>query len=318
MLRYIARRLVASLFVLWVISALVFALMNVLPGDAALGGTGFGVTPEVIAEIRAELGLDRPLLERYGDWIFSALQGDLGKTLNGFEMSELLADRAPATIQLGILSLILVIVVAIPVGLLAALRPGSKTEVTASSLMIAANSIPEFLAGIGLVVAFGIGLGWFPIFGYVPFWEDPVANMHRMVLPVVAVSLPWTTLLMRQTRSAMINVLNDDYIRTARAKGLRGRVVVVRHGLRNALIPIVTVFGFQAGAVFAGAVITETVFAIPGMGFLFVQSVLNTRDFQVVQNVAMFFAVVVVIVNLLVDLSYPLFDPRVRAERSAA
>ena len=151
-----------------------------------------------------------------------------------------------------------------------------------------------------------------------PFWEDPAENMKHMALPVIAVSLTATTLLMRQTRSAMINVLTDDYIRTARAKGLRERIVIVRHGLRNALIPIVTVFGFQAGLIFSGAVITETVFSIPGMGRLFVEAVVQERDYAVTQNVTMFFAVSVILVNLLVDLSYPLFDPRIRMGAEAS
>ena len=179
--------------------------------------------------------------------------------------------------------------------------------------MIIGNSIPEFLTGIALVLVIGLELDLLPILGYVPIWEDPVENLKHMALPVIAIALTATTLLMRQTRSAMINVLNDDYIRTARAKGLRGRVVIVRHGLRNALIPIVTVFGFQAGLIFSGAVITESVFAIPGMGRLFVDAVIDSQDFAVVQNVVMFFAVCVVAVNLVVDLSYPLLDPRIRA-----
>ena len=226
--------------------------------------------------------------------------------------------RVPATMQLGILSLIVVITIAIPVGVLSALRPGSKKEVGASTLMIVGNSIPEFLTGIALVIVLGLEFGWFPIFGYVPFWEDPAENMKHMALPVIAVSLTATTLLMRQTRSAMINVLTDDYIRTARAKGLRERIVIVRHGLRNALIPIVTVFGFQAGLIFSGAVITETVFSIPGMGRLFVEAVVQERDYAVTQNVTMFFAVSVILVNLLVDLSYPLFDPRIRMGAEAS
>ncbi|MCY4618977.1 MAG: ABC transporter permease [Chloroflexi bacterium] len=313
MLSYITTRLLSSLFILWVISVLVFALMNALPGDPAAGIVGVEATPELIEATKRRLGLDKPLVERYGNWIWSALQGDLGTSLvNEVSINELFSRRVPATMQLGILSLIVVISVAIPVGVVAALRPGSKTEVGASSLMIIGNSIPEFLTGIALIVVLGLELGWFPIFGYVPFWEDPAENMRHMALPVIAVSLTATTLLMRQTRSAMINVLNDDYIRTARAKGLRERVVVVRHGLRNALIPIITVFGFQAGLIFSGAVITETVFAVPGMGRLFVDAVVNQQDFLVVQSVTMFFAIAVVLVNLVVDLTYPLLDPRIR------
>ena len=313
MLRYITTRIISSLFILWVISVLVFALMNVLPGDPAAGILGVEATPELIEATKRRLGLDKPLVERYGRWIWNALQGDLGTSLIGeVSINQYFERRVPATMQLGILSLIVVIAVAIPVGVLSALRPGSKKEVSASTLMIVGNSIPEFLTGIALVIVLGLEFGWFPIFGYVPFWEDPAENMKHMALPVIAVSLTATTLLMRQTRSAMINVLTDDYIRTARAKGLRERIVIVRHGLRNALIPIVTVFGFQAGLIFSGAVITETVFSIPGMGRLFVEAVVQERDYAVTQNVTMFFAVSVILVNLLVDLSYPLFDPRIR------
>ncbi|MDE2986507.1 MAG: ABC transporter permease [Chloroflexota bacterium] len=313
MLRYITTRIVSSLVILWVISVLVFWLMNVLPGDPAAGVFGQYATPEQVEAFRERTGLNRPLVERYGDWIFNALQGELGGSLLGdVPITETFARRVPATMELGILSLMVVIGVAIPVGVLAALRPGSKTEVAASTMMIVGSSIPEFLTGIALVIVLGLELGWFPVVGYVPFWEDPVDNLKHMALPVIAISLTATTLLMRQTRSAMINVLNDDYIRTARAKGLAGRVVLVRHGLRNALIPIVTVFGFQAGLIFSGAVITEQVFNIPGMGRLFVESVVETQDYAIVQNTTMFFAAAVILVNLLVDLSYPLFDPRVR------
>ena len=313
MLRYITTRIISSLVTLCVISVLVFWLMNVLPGDPVAGVLGTQATPELVEAFRERTGLNRPFVERYGDWIFHILQGELGGSLLGdVPIAETFARRVPATMELGILSLMVVIGVAIPVGVLAALRPGSKTEVAASTMMIVGSSIPEFLTGIALVIVLGLEFGWFPVVGYVPLWEDPVDNLKHMALPVIAISLTATTLLMRQTRSAMINVLNDDYIRTARAKGLAGRVVLLRHGLRNALIPIVTVFGFQAGLIFSGAVITEQVFNIPGMGRLFVDSVVAQQDFAVVQNTTMFFATAVILVNLLVDLSYPLFDPRVR------
>ncbi len=314
MVRYIGTRVVSSIFVLWVISILSFLLMNVLPGDPSFAVTGINATPEMIEFTKERLGLNLPLHERYGNWIFNLLQGDLGLTLvTQIPQNEIFERRVLATLELGLLSLFVVVMVAIPVGVLAALRPGSKREVTASTLMIVGNSIPEFLTGIGLVLLLGLELGLLPIVGYVPIWEDPIQNLRLMTMPVIAIALTATTLLMRQTRSAMINVLNDDYIRTARAKGLRGRAVIVRHGLRNALIPIVTVFGFQAGLIFSGAVITESVFAIPGMGRLFVDAVVISQDFAVVQNIVMFFAAAVVLVNLVVDLSYPFLDPRIRA-----
>ena len=314
MIRYAGTRIVSSIFVLWVISILSFLLMNVLPGDPSFAVTGINATPELIEFTKERLGLNLPLHERYGRWIFNLLQGDLGLTLvTQIPQNEIFERRVIATLELGLLSLFVVVAVAIPVGVLAALRPGSKREVTASTLMIIGNSIPEFLTGIGLVLLLGLELGLLPIVGYVPIWEDPIQNLRLMTMPVIAIALTATTLLMRQTRSAMINVLNDDYIRTARAKGLRGRAVIVRHGLRNALIPIVTVFGFQAGLIFSGAVITESVFAIPGMGRLFVDAVVISQDFAVVQNIVMFFAAAVVLVNLVVDLSYPFLDPRIRA-----
>ena len=316
MLRYSIRRVLSSVVILILISILAFLLMNVLPGDPAARIVGINATPELIEQTKERLGLNEPLHERYASWFFNALQGDLGdSTIHQTPIAETFERRIPATLNLGILSLIVVVCLAVPIGVLAALKPGSKREVTASTLMIVGNSVPEFITGIGLVLLIGLHLDLLPVVGYVPFWEDPIQNLRHMAMPVTAVSLTATALLMRQTRSAMINVLNEDYIRTARAKGLRTRVVVVRHGLRNALIPIVTVFGFQAGLIFSGAVITEQVFGIPGMGRLFVENVVHSQDFNIVQNVVMFFAVCVVALNLLVDLSYPWLDPRIREGR---
>ena len=316
MLRYSIRRVLSSIVILILISILAFLLMNVLPGDPAARIVGINATPELLEQTKERLGLNAPLHERYASWFFHALQGDLGdSTIHQTPIAETFERRIPATLNLGILSLIVVVCLAVPIGVLAALKPGSKREVTASTLMIVGNSVPEFLTGIGLVLLIGLHLDLLPVVGYVPFWENPIQNLRHMAMPVTAVSLTATALLMRQTRSAMINVLNEDYIRTARAKGLRTRVVVVRHGLRNALIPIVTVFGFQAGLIFSGAVITEQVFGIPGMGRLFVENVVHSQDFNIVQNVVMFFAVCVVALNLLVDLSYPFLDPRIREGR---
>ena len=318
MSRYVVTRVLSSLVILWIVSLVSFLLMNLLPGDPSFGIGGIESTPESLAAIRDRLHLDDPLMERYFRWLFNALQGDLGLSLiNQESITDSFARRLPATVELGVLSLLLVIVVAIPIGVLAALKPGSKREVAASTTMIVGNSIPEFLTGITLILVLGLELDLLPVGGYVSIGEDPIENLKSMAMPVLAISLAATTLLMRQTRSAMINVLNDDYIRTARAKGLQGRTVIIRHGLRNAMIPVITVFGFQVGLIFSGAVITEQVFAIPGMGRWFVESVVVNQDFAIIQNVVMFFAVCVVAVNLIVDLSYPLLDPRIRAGREA-
>ncbi len=318
MSRYIATRVLSSLVILWIVSLVSFLLMNLLPGDPSFGIGGIESTPESLAAIRDRLHLNDPLMQRYFRWLFNLLQGDLGLSLiNQESITDQFARRLPATIELGVLSLLLVLVVAIPIGVLAALKPGSKREVAASTTMIVGNSIPEFLTGIALILVLGLELDLLPVGGYVSIGEDPIENLKSMAMPVLAISLAATTLLMRQTRSAMINVLNDDYIRTARAKGLQGRTVIIRHGLRNAMIPVITVFGFQVGLIFSGAVITENVFAIPGMGRWFVESVVVNQDFAIIQNVVMFFAVCVVAVNLIVDLSYPLLDPRIRAGREA-
>lgn len=313
MLSYISTRFLSSLLVLFIVSVVAFVLMNVVEGDPAQAMLELNATPEKIAAVKASLGLDKPLHERYWHWISHAFQGDLGLALTSrIPITELFRDKIVPTMQLGILALFVVLCVSIPVGVLAALRPGSKTEVAASTSMIVGASIPEYLSGIALVYIVGYELEWLPRTGYVPLGENIIESLRHMVLPVIALSLISTTLVMRQTRSAMINVLRDDYIRTARAKGLRDRAVIVRHGLRNALIPVITVFGFQVGVVFGGAVITEQVFAIPGMGRLFVQSVVQVQDYSVVQNLVMFFAIITVTVNLLVDLTYPLIDPRIR------
>ena len=313
MISYIGARLLSSLLVLFIVSVVAFILMNVVEGDPARAMLELNATEEKIAAVRASLGLDKPLHERYGHWIYNAFQGDLGLALTSrIPITELFREKLVPTMQLGILALIVVLSLSIPVGVLAALRPGSKTEVAASTTMIVGASIPEYLSGIALVYIVGFELELLPRSGYVPLSEDVIESLKHMVLPVIALSLISTTLVMRQTRSAMINVLQDDYIRTARAKGLRDRAVIVRHGLRNAMIPVITVFGFQVGVVFGGAVITEQVFAIPGMGRLFVQSVVQVQDYSVVQNLVMFFAIITVAVNLLVDLTYPLIDPRIR------
>ena len=321
MARYIATRLISSLILLWIISVLVFLLMTALPGDPTLKGT-FEMTAENREIVRERLGLNDPLPQRYFDWLFPALQGDLGvslaRTVGTVSISALFERRIPATVELGILSLLVVVTVAVPIGVLSALKPGSKREVAAGTAMIVGNSIPEFVTGIALILVISLHFDLLPVGGYVAFTEDPIENLKRMAMPVLAISLTATTLLMRQTRSAMINVLSDDYIRTARAKGLRERAVVVRHALRNALIPVITIFGFQAGLIFSGAVITEQVFNIPGMGRLFVESVVVEQDYNVIQNLVMFFAIATLLVNLLVDLSYTLIDPRIRTGRGTA
>ena len=313
MLVYVTTRALSSILVLLIVSVVAFVLMNVVEGDPARAMLGLNATPEAIERVERSLGLDKPLHERYGHWIFNALQGDLGLSLTSrIPIGELFGQKIVPTMELASWLW----------RSCCAYRSRSACWPRCGRLQGGSHRQhrndrrcidPGVSQRVALIYVVGFQLEWLPRIGYVPLNEDVIENLRHMVMPVIALSLISTTLVMRQTRSAMIIILQDDYIRTARAKGLRDSAVILRHALRNALIPVITVFGFQVGVVFGGAVITEQVFAIPGMGRLFVQSVVGVQDYAIVQNLVMFFAIVTVTVNLLVDLSYPIIDPRIRS-----
>ncbi|MGH2617950.1 MAG: ABC transporter permease [Thermomicrobiales bacterium] len=315
MLTYVLRRLVATLPVLLVISIGTFALMSLILGDPVLLilGQDAAVDEATIERMRTELGLNRPLPIQYLDWLRHVVVGDFGRSVRSpVPVSEAVLSRLPVTFQLTAMALSLAIIVALPLGIVAALRPGSRFDLGVSGLAVVGLSIPNFWLGILLIFLFALKLRWLPSAGYVPFTEDPLQNLKLMILPSLTLAAAYVGTLIRYTRSVMVDVLSQDYMQTARAKGLGRFTVVGRHAFRNGLIPIVTVISLELAGLFGGAVVTETVFSLPGVGTLLIRSILG-RDLPVVQGVVMFVAVAVVFTNLIADVAYAYLDPRVRS-----
>lgn len=311
--RYLARKLAQMLPVAVIVTIIVFALTNLLPGDPTVTILGEQATAEQRAAVRVEYGLDRPAPLRYVEWLGRAAQGDFGRSLRTREhVSEMLAARVPVTLQLTFVAILIAVAIGVPAGILAARFRGSAIDVVVSFVAMSSVAIPYFWMGVMLILFFSLRLGWLPPSGYVPFFEDPVQNLRLMVLPAVTIGTAFAALVMRQTRASMLQVLTQDYIRTARAKGMSEPRVVLKHALRNALIPVSTVVGLQIGALLGGAVVTETVFAMPGLGRMLVDGIFQ-RDFPVIQGAILFIVVAVFAVNVLTDLLYRLFDPRVKA-----
>ncbi len=314
MWQYIVRRLLQMVPVLALVTFLVHALMLAIPGDPvrALIGPGEVLDEEQIALIRKEHHLDEPVLVQYGIWLGKAVQGDLGRsTQNQRPVAEELGSRALVTLQFGIVAWITALFVGVPAGIASAVYRGRPVDYVATVLSIGGVAIPNFWLGIMAILLFGVTLGWLPTQGYVDIFEDPVEGLRHMALPAFALGVTSCALIMRQSRSAMLEVLAQDYMRTARAKGLSERVVIWIHALRNALLPVVTVFGLQTGRIFAGAVVIETLFGIPGMGNYMVQAIF-ARDFVVVQGGVLLMAVSVLTANLVTDLAYAWLDPRIK------
>ncbi|MFZ5992972.1 MAG: ABC transporter permease [Deinococcota bacterium] len=312
MTRFFLRRLVGGLPTLLLVTVMVFALTRVLPGDPALLLLGEEATPELVAKLRDELGLNRPLYVQYASWLGSLLRGDFGRSLrDNARVAPILWQKLPTTLELALFALLIALLLGIPTGVVAALRRGSATDAGVTVLALSGISVPNFFLGILLVYLFSIRLGWIPPSGYVEPWVDLRKNLSLMLLPAFTLGTALAGALARFTRNSMLEVLSQDYVRTARAKGLAGRVVIYKHALRNAAIPVVTVIGLQLGGLLGGAVVTEQVFSIPGFGRLVVDSVFN-RDFPVLQAVVLFSAIAVFLVNVLIDLLYAAIDPRIR------
>ena len=314
MLRCVFSRLAAVVPVLFVVSCMVFLILRLAPGDPAAVIAGSSATNADIEQIRARLGLDRSLPVQFGIWLGRVLQGDLGYSyfLNK-PVTELIAQRLEPTASLAIGTILLAVLIAVPLGAIAAARMGGWVDRVLSVLSVAGFSIPVFVTGYVLIYLFAIQLDWLPVQGYRPLGgKEGLAGWARhLILPWAALSIIYVALIARITRAAVSEALTEDYIRTARAKGVSEQVVLIRHALRNAAVPIVTVIGIGVALLIGGVVVTETVFAIPGLGSLTVDVVLN-RDFPVIQGLVMFFAVSYVLINLLVDLSYLALDPRIR------
>lgn len=297
--------------VLLISSFIVFAIGVLLPGDPTIAVLGENATVQQREQLRDALGLDDPIVVRYARWAAGALHGDLGTSLRTQEpVSRVLADRLPVTLELTALSILLAVAVGIPLGVAAAKWRGGLVDLGISVVGLSSLAVPYFWLGILLILLFSIHLGWVPPSGHIPFTEDPLGNLRLMVLPVMTVGTAMAALVMRQTRTAMLEALSQDYVRTARAKGQSETLTVLRHALRNAMNPIVTVVGLQFGSLMGGAVVTETIFSMPGLGRLVVDGIFN-RDLAVVQGAILTIVVCVVVINLLTDLLYAWLDPRV-------
>jgi peptide/nickel transport system permease protein len=306
---FILRRLLLTIPILLAMSVFVFLMIRLVPGDPVTTMLGFRATPENVATVRADLGLDAPLVEQYVDWMSGVVRGDFGRDyVSGASLSELLAQRVPVTLELTILAMILAVVVGVPLGVLAAVRPGWWRRAT-GTFVIGAVSIPDFWLGIMLVLLFAGTLHLLPPSGYVPFLEDPLGNLRYMVLPVLTLGIAEAAYILRTTRGAMEETLSAPFITFHRAKGVPRRTIVFRHALRNASLPIVTVVGIQFGVLLGGAIVVESLFALPGVGRLIVTAV-NQRNYLVVQGGVLVIATLFILVNLLTDILYTWLNPR--------
>jgi peptide/nickel transport system permease protein len=311
-LEFLVHRAAISVVTLFVISLIVFTGVRMIPGDPARVMAGTDADDAGLAEIREKYGLNDAVVVQYLRWLRLTVGGDLGESIRTREpVIRTVGRKLPITIELAVLSLLVAVAIAIPVGVLSAVRRNSLWDYLANGASLCGLSVPSFWLGIMLILFFSVRLGVLPASGFVSLWEDPVANVKRMIMPAFVLGTALTAVLMRQTRNSMIEILSADYIRTARSKGLAGRVVVFRHAIRNGLIPVVTILGLQMGALMGGAVVTEQIFVVPGFGRLIVEAVF-TRDYPLVQGVVLITASAYVLINLLVDVSYTVLDPRIR------
>ena len=308
--RRIAFRLLALLPILFASSLVVFFTLNLVPGSAASAFLGNHQTAHTIAVFNHRYGLDRPLVVQYLDWASHAVHGDFGKSLQSQDaVGPQVVSRIPITLELAGLGMLVALVIGLPLGIIAAVRRGRRTDIALSMVAVGGMSIPNFVVATALVLVFALQLGWVPVGGYVPFSEDPLRNLTLLALPAVALGLASSTILFRIMRSSMLEVLESDYVRTATAKGVSFRLVVLRHAFRNALIPFLTVAGLEFAGLFGGAVIIEQIFLIPGLGS-YVYLAVQGRDYFVLLASVMVMATMVVVVNALVDIAAMFIDPR--------
>ncbi|MGV2107179.1 ABC transporter permease [Agrobacterium vitis] len=312
MLALILRRLGGLVLTLAAVSILIFVLMDVLPGDPAAVMLGTSASPDTLAALRHELGLDQPLAIRYLHWLAGAVTGDLGQSYTyGVPVAGLIGERLTVTLPLAVMAILLSMAIAIPMGVASASRRNSGFDYTAGFLSQLFIAVPGFWVGLLLVLGFSIGLRWMPAGGFAGWQAGVGPALLSLTLPAIALALPQAGVLTRVTRSAVLEVMNEDFVRTARAKGLTRRAALWRHAVPNALVPVMTILGLQFTFLIAGAILIENVFNLPGLGRLAYQA-LNQRDIIVMQDVVLFFAGLVIIMNFLVDLSYLVLDPRLR------
>lgn len=312
MLAYTLRRVASTVPVMGFVALFVFSLLYLAPGDPAAIIAGDQASPADVEHIRQSLGLDRPFLVRFGEWLWNVLHGDLGQSIfTNLPVSHMIGQRVEATASLMLLTLVFSVVVAVPMGVLAAWRHGTLVDRLVMIAAVFGFSIPVFVAGYLLRYVFSSQLDWLPVQGYTPIAQGFGSWLSHLVLPTLALGGAFIALIARITRATMLEVLSQDYVRTARAKGLGQGPVLFVHALKNAAVPIITVIGLAVAGVIGGAVVTETVFALPGMGSMVVDAILR-RDYPVIQGVILIFSFVYVLLNLLVDLAYTVFDPRIR------
>jgi peptide/nickel transport system permease protein len=316
-LDFLARRVAISVLTLFLITLIVFTGVRMIPGDPARVLAGTDADEAGLEEIREKYGLNDPISVQYFRWLTLALRGDLGESIRTREpVTATVATKLPVTAQLAGFALIIALGIAIPAGIFSAVRRNTVWDLLANAVSLCGVSIPSFWLGIMLILLLSVRLHVLPASGFVPFFQDPAGNLQRMLMPAFVLGAALAAVLMRQTRNSMIEVMSANYIRTAYSKGLAERVVILRHALRNGLIPIVTILGLQTGALMGGAVVTEQIFVVPGFGRLIVEAVF-TRDYPLVQGVVLITASSYVLINLLVDVSYSLLNPRIRVKGSA-
>ena len=312
MLGYVLGRIVAAVPVLLTVAVFVFFLLSLVPGDPGVLIAGDFASPQQVEAVRQALGLDQPLTHRFVDWIGRMLAGDFGVSLfSRIPVSQLIAQRIEPTLLLSLMTIVIAVVIAVPLGLIAAYRPKGLVARVTMAVAVLGFSVPVFVVAFMLVYTLALGLGWFPVQGYKPLSQGIWATLHSLALPAISLSLLYVALIARVTRAAVLEVLREDYVRTAHAKGLASRKIIFRHVLGNAAVPIVTIIGIGFAALLGGVVVTETVFSIPGLGRLTADSILR-RDYPVVQALILLFSAVYVVVNLGVDILYAFLDPRIR------
>ena len=316
MRQYALKRIALIIPTVLLVTIIVFTVMRLLPGDPALvilseGDASF--TQEELEDLRRQLGTDRPIVVQYVDWIGGLVQGDLGTSIwrSGQPVTKLVGDRIFRTLELAVLAILIAVLFAVPLGVISAIKPDSVVDYFSRVIALVGISIPTFFAGLLVVLVLSRGFGWLPPLGYEDLWDNPWKNLQQMFLPALALGFYDMAFIARVTRSSMMEIIREDYMRTARAKGLGERIVLVRHGLKNAVLPILTISGWQFGRLFGGTVIIESIFKVPGIGTLLIETVFQ-RDFPTIQAIIIVIAVSIVIINLLVDLLYGLLDPRIR------
>lgn len=316
--RYLVTRALQSVLTLFLATVVVFLGIRALPGDPALALAGEDRTPQALAAIRQQYGLDQPVVVQFVRFLGNALHGDLGQSVRtGEPVSAMLRTALPVTLELSALAIVLATLLGVGSGVVAAVRRGGPAEWVANAFALLGLSVPHFWLGLVAILYLCVATGWFPASGFVPFLQSPADNLHHLVLPAVILGTGLAAVIMRQTRSAMLDALGTDYVRTARAKGLSSRVVIGRHALRNSLIVVVTIVGLQLGGLISGAVVTEQIFGLPGFGKMTIDAVFQ-RDYAVIQAVVLVTATAYIVLNFVVDLLYSVIDPRVRVAGEAS